>query len=339
MATQAAVAQPQPDPEAEAPAPPLALVPTAAPEAAAPEAETALAPIIVIKKIQPGHGGAHGGGWKIALADMMTAMMAFFLLMWILGASQETQRKSVADFFTPSNSTAQVQMGATAGSNGLFGGKSIIDPDGFPYTAKQTAMMQMVTPRSEGGPTENEPSPNSENARDNDSQSKTEQKEATEAADKANFDKMEKEVREQLAANPNLEQVQNQVQFVREKEGLRIEVIDKADFSMFPLGSTKLQPQAQALMTEIAKSLAGTDNKLSVRGHTDSLAFANKGGRNNWSLSAERAEATRATLEKSGIKSDRFTQIEGVADTAPYNPNDPKDPRNRRISITVKFKD
>ena len=339
MATQAAVAQPQPDPEAEAPAPPLALVPTAAPEAAAPEAETALAPIIVIKKIQPGHGGAHGGGWKIALADMMTAMMAFFLLMWILGASQDVQRKSVADYFTPSNSLAQVQMGATAGSNGLFGGRSIIDPDGFPYTAKQTAMMQMVTPRSEGGPTENEPSPNSENARDNDSQSKTEQKEATEAADKANFDKMEKEVREQLAANPNLEQVQNQVQFVREKEGLRIEVIDKADFSMFPLGSTKLQPQAQALMTEIAKSLAGTDNKLSVRGHTDSLAFANKGGRNNWSLSAERAEATRAMLEKSGIKSDRFTQIEGVADTAPYNPNDPKDPRNRRISITVKFKD
>ena len=335
MATQAAVAQPQPDPEVEAPAPPLALVPTAAPEAAAPEADAALAPIIVIKKIQPGHGGAHGGGWKIALADMMTAMMAFFLLMWILGASQDVQRKSVADFFTPSNSTAQVQMGATAGSNGLFGGRSIIDPDGFPYTAKQTAMMQMVTPRSEGGPTENEPSPNSENARDNDSQSKTEQKEATEAADKANFDKMEKEVREQLAANPNLEQVQNQVQFVREKEGLRIEVIDKADFSMFPLGSTKLQPQAQALMTEIAKSLAGTDNKLSVRGHTDSVAFANKEGRNNWSLSAERAEATRATLEKSGIKSDRFTQIEGVADTAPYNPNDPKDPRNRRISITV----
>ena len=344
MATQAAVAQPQPDPEAEAPAPPLALVPTAAPEAAAPEAaapeaDAALAPIIVIKKIQPGHGGAHGGGWKIALADMMTAMMAFFLLMWILGATQEVQRKSVADFFIPSSSMAQVQIGALAGSNGLLGGKSIIDPDGFPYTAKQTNMMQMVTPRSEGGPTENEPSPNSENARDNDSQSKTEQKQATEAADKANFDKMEKEVREQLAANPNLEQVQNQVQFVREKEGLRIEVIDKADFSMFPLGSTKLQPQAQALMTEIAKSLAGTDNKLSVRGHTDSVAFANKEGRNNWSLSAERAEATRATLEKSGIKSDRFTQIEGVADTAPYNPNDPKDPRNRRISITVKFKD
>ncbi len=339
MATQAAVAQAPLETEAETPAPALALVPTAVPEASSAEGTAALAPIIVIKKIMPGHGGAHGGAWKIALADMMTAMMAFFLLMWILGASQETQRKSVADYFNPSSSTAQVQMGATAGSNGLLGGRSIIDPDGFPYTAKQTAMMQMVVPRSEGGPTENEPSPNSENARDNDAQTKAEGKQAAEAADKANFDKMEQEVKEQLAANPNLEQLQTQVQFVREKEGLRIEVIDKADFAMFPLGSTKLQPKAQALMTEIARSLASTDNKLSVRGHTDSLAFASKDGRNNWSLSAERAESTRAMLEKSGIKADRFTQIEGVSDTAPYNPNDPKDPRNRRISITVKFRD
>ena len=328
MATQAADAQAPADPEAEVAGTSLALAPTAAPEEP-PPGEAALAPIIVIKKIMPGHAGAHGGGWKIALADMM----------WILGASQETQRKSVADFFTPSSSTAQVQIGALAGSNGLFGGKSIIDPDGFPYTAKQTAMMQMVTPRSEGGPTENEPSPNSENARDNDAQTKAESKQASAEADKANFDKMEQEVKEQLAANPNLEQLQTQVQFVREKEGLRIEVIDKADFAMFPLGSTKLQPKAQALMTEIARSLASTDNKISVRGHTDSVAFAGKDGRNNWSLSAERAESTRAMLEKSGIKADRFTQIEGVADTAPYNPNDPKDPRNRRISITVKFRD
>ena len=126
---------------------------------------------------------------------------------------------------------------------------------------------------------------------------------------------------------------------MRDKEGLRIDVIDKADFSMFPLGTTKLQPKAQALLGEIAKSLEAMPNKLSVRGHTDSVGFANKEGRNNWSLSAERAETTRATLEKNGIKADRFTQIEGVADTAPYNPNDPKDPRNRRVSITIKFKE
>ncbi len=296
-----------------------------------------LAPIVV-KKIMPSHGGAHGGAWKIALADMMTAMMAFFLLMWLLGATTESKRKSVADYFKPT-SHSQVTMGKLAGSSGILGGKSIIDTDGFPYTAKQTAPLERLTPRSEGGPTENDPSPNSEIARDPDGQTAAEKKKEAEEKDKANFDKMEKEVKEQIANNPKLDKIQGQVQFVREKEGLRIEIIDKADFAMFGLGTTQLQPRAQALIEEIASSLAGLDNKISVRGHTDSLPFANPQGRNNWSLSAERAEATRAMLEKRGIKQERFTQIEGVADTAPYNPNDPKDPRNRRISITVKFRD
>jgi chemotaxis protein MotB len=335
MATQAVAKVP--DESAEPPA--LALVPTAevAVEAAPAEA-VALAPIIVIKKIMPGHGGAHGGAWKIALADMMTAMMAFFLLMWILGATNDSQRKSVADYFKPT-SHSEITMGKLAGSNGIMGGKSIIDPDGFPYTAKQSAPLERLTPRSEGGPTENDPSPNSENARDNEQITQAEKKKIIEEADKASFDKLEKEVRQQLSQNPKLEKVQEQVQFVREKEGLRVEIIDKADFAMFALGTTQLQPKAQALIEEISRSLATMPNKLSVRGHTDSVAFANSENRNNWSLSAERAETTRALLEKKGVSSKRFAQIEGVADTAPFNPSDPKDPRNRRISITVKFRD
>ena len=335
MATQAVAVAPEESTEP----PTLALVPPteAAPEAAPAEA-AALAPIIVIKKIMPGHGGAHGGAWKIALADMMTAMMAFFLLMWILGATNDSQRKSVADYFKPT-SHSEITMGKLAGSNGILGGKSIIDPDGFPYTAKQSAPLERLTPRSEGGPTENDPSPNSENARDNEEVTQAEKKKIIEEADKANFDKLEKEVRQQLSQNPKLEKVQEQVQFVREKEGLRVEIIDKADFAMFALGTTQLQPKAQALIEEISRSLATMPNKLSVRGHTDSVAFANSENRNNWSLSAERAETTRALLEKKGVSSKRFAQIEGVADTAPFNPSDPKDPRNRRISITVKFRD
>ena len=335
MATQAAAVAPEQSTEP----PTLALVPPtdAAPEAAPAEA-AALAPIIVIKKIMPGHGGAHGGAWKIALADMMTAMMAFFLLMWILGATNDSQRKSVADYFKPT-SHSEITMGKLAGSNGILGGKSIIDPDGFPYTAKQSAPLERLTPRSEGGPTENDPSPNSENARDNEQVTQAEKKKIIEEADKASFDKLEKEVRQQLSQNPKLEKVQEQVQFVREKEGLRVEIIDKADFAMFALGTTQLQPKAQALIEEISRSLATMPNKLSVRGHTDSVAFANSENRNNWSLSAERAETTRALLEKKGVSSKRFAQIEGVADTAPFNPSDPKDPRNRRISITVKFRD
>ncbi len=308
-------------------------------DAEAPEEDAPLAPIIV-KKIEGGHGGAHGGGWKIALADMMTAMMAFFLLMWILGATNDSQRKSVADYFKPTSQSV-VAMGQLAGSNGIMGGRSIIDPDGFPYTAKPTAALQMVTPRSEGGPTENDPSPNSENDREKerDGMNDSEKKEIIEQADKENFDKLEKEVREQLEKNPNLEKIQGQVKFVREKEGLRIEIIDKADFSMFGLGNSQMQGGAQELITEVAKSLAGMNNKIAVRGHTDSLGFAKAGNRTNWSLSAERAEATRAMFERKGIKADRFAQIEGVADTVPYNNNDPKDPRNRRISVTVKYRD
>ncbi len=308
-------------------------------DAEAPAEDAPLAPIIV-KKIADGHGGAHGGAWKIALADMMTAMMAFFLLMWILGATNDSQRKSVADYFKPTSQSV-VAMGQLAGSNGIMGGRSIIDPDGFPYTAKQTAALQMVTPRSEGGPTENDPSPNSENdhAKERDGMNDSDKKKIVEQADKENFDKLEKEVREQLEQNPNLQKMQGQVQFVREKEGLRIEIIDKADFSMFALGTSQMQGGAQDLITEVAKSLAGMNNKIAVRGHTDSLGFAKPGARNNWSLSAERAEATRAMFEKKGIKPDRFAQIEGVADTMPYNNNDPKDPRNRRISVTVKYRD
>jgi chemotaxis protein MotB len=105
---------------------------------------------------------------------------------------------------------------------------------------------------------------------------------------------------------------------------------------MFPLGTTKLQPKAQALLNEVAKTLQGMPNKVAIRGHTDSVQFANTDDRNNWSLSAERAEETRKIIEKKGIPNGRFAKIEGVADTAPYNPNDPKDARNRRMSITVK---
>ena len=304
------------------------------PDEAAPDAPTVVAPTIVIKKVMDdGHGGAHGGAWKIALADMMTAMMAFFLLMWLLGASNADQRKSIADYFKPT-SHSNVTMGKLAGSDGMFGGRSVIDPDGFPFSATQTSALNMVTPRSQGGPTENDPSPNGADSKES-GQDGDPGKKSAEAADKANFDKMEKEIKEAMAKNPKLDKLKDQVQFARDKDGLRIEIIDKADFAMFGLGTTTMTPRAQALLGEVSKTLASMPNKVAIRGHTDSFQFANSDDRNNWSLSAERAEETRKIIEKKGIPGNRFAKIEGVADTAPYNPSDPKDPRNRRISITV----
>jgi chemotaxis protein MotB len=304
------------------------------PDEAAPDAPTVVAPTIVIKKVMDdGHGGAHGGAWKIALADMMTAMMAFFLLMWLLGASNADQRKSVADYFKPT-SHSNVTMGKLAGSDGMFGGRSVIDPDGFPFSAKQTSALNMVTPRSQGGPTENDPSPNGSDSKESGQDGDPGKKSAA-AADAANFEKMEKEIKEALAKNPKLDKLKDQVQFARDQDGLRIEIIDKADFAMFGLGTTNMTPRAQALLGEVSKTLAALPNKVAIRGHTDSVQFANTDDRNNWSLSAERAEETRKIIEKKGIPVSRFAKIEGVADTAPYNPSDPKDPRNRRISITV----
>jgi chemotaxis protein MotB len=304
------------------------------PEEADPDAPVVVAPTITIKKIMDdGHGGAHGGAWKIALADMMTAMMAFFLLMWLLGASNADQRKSVADYFKPT-SQSNVTMGKLAGSDGMLGGSSVIDTDGFPFQAKQTNMLNMVTPRSQGGPTENDPSPQGADSKES-GQDGDPGKKGKEAANQANFDKMEKEIKEAMAKNPKLDNLKDQVQFARDKDGLRIEIIDKADFAMFGLGSTNMTPRAQALLAEVGKTLASMPNKVAIRGHTDSVKFSNTDGKNNWALSAERAEETRKIIEKKGIPDSRFAKIEGVADTAPYNPNDPKDPRNRRISITV----
>jgi len=310
--------------EAAAPAPAAAPVPV--PEAAP------LQPIIVKKIIvEEGHAGHHGGAWKIALADMMTAMMAFFLLMWLLGATNEEKRKSVADYFRPA-SHSQIFFGELAGSNGLFGGKSIIDTDGFPFTAKQTALLERLTPQAQGGPSANddgaaqgEAGESGEGAKKSDRQQQ----------DKQNFEEIQKSVQKKLESIPQFESIKDQVSFTRDKDGLRIDVLDKADFSMFQLGTSEPTPRAAQLLREIGKSISEVPNKIAIRGHTDSLGFAQGTGGSNWTLSAERADATRKLIQSVGISSGRFAKIEGVADSEPFVRLNPADPRNRRVSITL----
>jgi len=310
-------------------------------EAAAAAAEAAAAEAVrpIIRKIivEDGHAGAHGGAWKIALADMMTAMMAFFLLMWLLGASNEDKRKSVADYFRPA-SHSQIVFGEMAGSNGLFGGKSIIDTDGFPFTAKQTAMLERLTPQAQGGPAESFGSSKEENNKDGPSDQDPGKEGAgtpSQKEDNANFEKLEKDIKQKLSESKQFDKIKDQVSITREKDGLRIEVIDKADFAMYASGTADMGGKAAALMSEVAKSLKPLPNKLAIRGHTDSLGFAPDSMRNNWTLSTERADATRQFMQGQGINANRFSRIEGVADTNPKVPDNPADPRNRRVSITV----
>ncbi|MHA4839238.1 flagellar motor protein MotB [Sphingopyxis sp. MSC1_008] len=270
-------------------------------------------PIIVKKVIQQAHGGHHGGAWKVAYADFVTAMMAFFLLMWLLGATNEAQRKALADYFAP---TIVQSKQDTAGSNGLFGGDSLVSADKYPHGAAQTGTRSMTIPRdADGGPRE-------ASGRER-------------ASDKQQFRKLAQTLMDQLQAKGDLKRLAPNLRFTETLEGLRIDVVDDADFSMFVIGTSQLTPDGARLFSEIAKPVAAVTNQVMIRGHTDAAPWSAKSGTNNWRLSVDRAEVTRHYLEFRGIASNRFSRIEGVADREPYVPSDRFDPRNRRISITL----
>ena len=281
-------------------------------------------PKIIVKKVfVEGHGGHHGGAWKVAYADFVTAMMAFFLLMWLLGATTEKQRKGIADYFTPT--LVQLREGG-AGSNGLFGGESIIDKDSYPHRATQTGTRALTIPVDASGGVQV----------GSGQQGSLKQKLA--AQDKKNFEKIARQVRAAIESNPRLNRLANHIRFVPTRDGLRIDLVDNADYSMFALGTTVFEPEADKLMGLIAESIKGTPNTIMIRGHTDSLAFQSATGMNNWLLSSGRAEATRQRLAQGGIPNDRFERIEGVAEREPYVEKDPTDPRNRRVAITLLYR-
>ena len=274
-------------------------------------------PIIVKKIIEEGHGGHHGGAWKVAYADFVTAMMAFFLLLWILGATTEKQRKGIADYFAP---TLVELRQKSAGSNGPFGGDSIIAKDNYPHKAQQTGTKGITIPKDQTG-----------GAKEGASTLRT--------RDRAAFKALKAQLEARMKSDPKLKALQKNVRFTETREGLRIDLVDEADFSMFSLGTDGLLPDARKLMGEIASVIDGVSNNVIVRGHTDALPYASGRTTNNWMLSTARAEATRRALHDQGVPVDRFARIEGVADREPYVPDNVYDPRNRRMSITLAWSD
>jgi chemotaxis protein MotB len=275
-------------------------------------------PIIVKKIIEEGHGGHHGGAWKVAYADFVTAMMAFFLLMWLLGATEEKDRKAIADYFAPT--IVELKSGS-AGSNGLFGGESIVGRDDYPNRAGQTGTRTITIPQDATGTADDKGNTSHS--------SKEEQKEQ--------FEKLKKEIEERLGSSKDLKKLMENVRFTDTREGLRIDLVDKADFSMFALSTDMLVPRAAELLSEVAQVVNGMPNPVIIRGHTDALPYASGKTMNNWMLSTARAEATRKALVVGGMNASQVYRIEGVADKEPYNPRDRNDPANRRISITLGF--
>ncbi len=264
-------------------------------------------PVIVKKVIVTNGGGHHGGAWKVAYADFVTAMMAFFLLLWLLGATQEDQRKGLADYFTP---TLVKLREESAGANGMLGGDSIVAVDNYPNRQGQTGSLALTVPRDASGGVKD---------------GATREKKVSELRER---------LEEKLAASEQLKRLMQQVRLVDTTEGIRIDLVDDADFSMFQLGTTVLTGEATKLLGAISDTVSPEKGGLTIRGHTDALPWRSGGG-NNWALSAGRAESTRQALMRDGIGHTRFQRIEGVADRELLIKDNPQDPRNRRISILL----
>lgn len=282
-------------------------------------------PKIIVKKIYiEGHGGHHGGAWKVAYADFVTAMMAFFLLMWLLGATNEKQRKALADYFAP---TLIELKQNSAGSYGPFGGASLTDVDSYPNRAGQTGTRALTVPASAEGGT---------NVGSGEKGSLKETQRMAE--DRRNFSRMRATLQAKMKQDGKMAKLAKHVRFVQTRDGMRIDLVDDANYSMFDLGTTVLVPEADQLIGLIAESISGMENPIMIRGHTDSLGYDDPLRMNNWILSSGRAEATRRRLARGGVGEGRFERIEGVADRQPMIAENPGDPRNRRVAITLLYR-
>ncbi len=273
-------------------------------------ADAAARPIIIKKPVVQAHAAHHGGAWKVAYADFVTAMMAFFLLMWLLGSTTEKQRKALADYFSP---TVVQKRQQSAGSDGLLGGDSIIAKDNYANRSTQAGTRTITIPKDSSG-----------GAREGTSKE----------TDRERFERLQQALRSRLAREKSLSRFAKSLRFTETADGLRIDLVDDANFSMFLVGTSILTPEARRLLPLVAEELAEVPNDIRIRGHTDASPYS-AGARNNWTLSGGRADATRQQLMVSGLPSGRFLRIEGVADREPYNPANPYDAVNRRISITL----
>jgi chemotaxis protein MotB len=283
-------------------------------------------PKIIVKKIYiEGHGGHHGGAWKVAYADFVTAMMAFFLLLWLLGATTEKQRKGIADYFAPTLiDTRAIGMGGS----GVLGGESILSNNktGPKAAAARIASVGMPAPPAAG--------PEDGTGKKGSLRSSS----AIAAEDRKNFDAMRRALSREIMGSSKLARLASHVRFVPTHDGLRIDLVDDANYSMFAMGTTTLEPEAADLIGLISDSVKAMPNALMIRGHTDSVPYGDPRAMNNWMLSSGRAEATRRRLALGGLPEMRFERIEGVADREPMIEQDPSDPRNRRVAITLLYR-
>ena len=274
-----------------------------------------LQPIIVKKVVRGGHG-AHGGAWKIAYADFVTAMMAFFLLMWLLGSTSEGDRKGIADYFS---SPLKV---ALAGGSGTGDSSHVIKGGGEDLTRShgQVKRGDIEAARS----TINLMALRAEQRR----------------AALARLESVMRRVLERVAASEALQPYASQIRLEMTRDGLRIQIVDAEGRPMFDSGSAVVQPAMRELLRLVGAVLAEVPHRVTLEGHTDAVPFSGAAsGYTNWELSADRANASRRELVAGGLPPDRLLRVEGLAASRPIDETNPTAPTNRRISILVMNRD
>ncbi|HSO62687.1 MAG TPA: flagellar motor protein MotB [Desulfobacterales bacterium] len=261
--------------------------------------------VTIIKKVNKrgGHGGHHGGAWKVAYADFVTAMMALFIVLWIV-ANNVTVRASVADYFRDPGAMHKTSSGVMNGANSMK-----------PFSDAQPT--QPVVPPSQPPQPTGTASP----------------------PQQAEVEKLRQEgekLKQMIAAIPDLSKYKDQIEIKLTKDGLRIELIEQAEGLFFDIGSARLKPDAMQLLKLIATRIGTFPNDVVIEGHTDSRPYT-RAGYNNWDLSTDRANSARRVIEESGIHERQITSVNGYADRRLKNPDKPLDYSNRRVTILVAF--
>jgi chemotaxis protein MotB len=294
-----------------------------------------MAPIIVIKKKVVGGHAHHGGAWKVAYADFVTAMMAFFLLLWLLNVTTSQQKQAIANYFDPTSVSD-----STSGSGGIMGGQSMLSP-GAQVSEQKPVGVSIPLP---GDPAV-DPAKSSKDGKgdqDNAGHVKTESdaeddavKAAAAKVEEQNFKEVEASIKQAIQSVPELRPLAQNLLIDQTPEGLRIQLVDQDGSSMFPSGSDEMGDRPKKLMAMVAQIVEKLPNQITIRGHTDSTPYHTAKGYSNWDLSADRANASRRALVEAGLDPAKVESVTGKADHDPLFPENPAAPENRRISIIL----
>jgi chemotaxis protein MotB len=290
---------------------------------------------IIVKRIKKGGAGAHGGAWKLAYADFVTAMMAFFLLMWLLGSTTKSDLQGIAEHFQqPLKLSFQGGPGVGSSSSVLSGGgtdltKSIGETARGYKEPRNVTEIKIIPAESSRVPDAGMSVASAGHAISSDSIAK-------EKEERQKLQDLKAKVEAMIEANPDLRVFKQQLLLDITSEGLRIQIVDDRARPMFDTASAEMKPYTKVIVRAIGHVLNEVDNRISVSGHTDAAQYAGQGrGFSNWELSANRANASRRELIAGGMDEKKIMRVVGLASTIPLDRNDPFAPINRRITLVV----